>query len=175
MKRRRIISDRHLYWNIKGLGHFVVFFCLNYLRFMRFERYHFEQIVVPLRYHSWNGMFREGKSYFAQLSIPFGRAVGASSHRCPRARPPFRASIPHCRLRARASAWRYRRVAGWLRRKKPSRESRKRVLRVMRKRGLLVGGNRKATTQFEARVALTLTNLPKGRELARHADCWQKE
>ncbi len=40
----------HRYWNIKGLGHFVVFFCLNCLRFMRFERYHFEQIVVPLRY-----------------------------------------------------------------------------------------------------------------------------
>jgi hypothetical protein len=43
---------KHTYWNIKGLGHFVVFFCLNYLRFMRLERYHFEQMVVPLRYHS---------------------------------------------------------------------------------------------------------------------------
>src|SRR5258708_35255951 len=120
-------------------------------------------------------MFREGKSYFAQLSIPFGRAVGASSHRCPRARPPFRASIPHCRLRARASASRYRRLAGWLRRKENLRVNRKRVLRVMRERGLLVGGNRKATTQLEASVAVALTDLPKGRELARHADCWQKE
>jgi len=44
--------DRHTYWNIKGLGHFVVFFCLNYLRFMHFERYHFEQIAVSHRYHS---------------------------------------------------------------------------------------------------------------------------
>ena len=42
----------HRYWNIKGLGHFVVFFFLNCLRFMRFEQYHFEQIVVPHRHHS---------------------------------------------------------------------------------------------------------------------------
>jgi len=52
MKCRRIIDKRHRYWNIKGLGHCVVFFCLNYLCFMCFERYHFEQIVVSLRYHS---------------------------------------------------------------------------------------------------------------------------
>jgi hypothetical protein len=52
MKCGRIIGERHRYWNIKGLGHFVVFFCLNYLRFMHFERYHFEQIVVSHRYHS---------------------------------------------------------------------------------------------------------------------------
>jgi hypothetical protein len=51
MACRQIIGDGHTYWNIKGLGHFVVFFCLNCLRFMRFERYHFERMVVPLRYH----------------------------------------------------------------------------------------------------------------------------
>jgi hypothetical protein len=51
MECRWIIGEPDRYWNIKGLGHFVVFFCLNYLRFMRFERYHLEQIVVPLRYH----------------------------------------------------------------------------------------------------------------------------
>ncbi len=49
-RARQVLLDR--YWNIKGLGHFVVFFCLNYLRFMRFGRYHFEQVVVPLRYRS---------------------------------------------------------------------------------------------------------------------------
>jgi hypothetical protein len=52
MKCRRVIGERHRYWNIKGLGHFVVFFGLNYLRFIRFGWYHFEQIVVSLRYHS---------------------------------------------------------------------------------------------------------------------------
>jgi hypothetical protein len=40
------------YWNIKGLGHFVVSFWLNCLCFLRFGWYHFEQTVVPSRYHS---------------------------------------------------------------------------------------------------------------------------
>jgi hypothetical protein len=35
MKCRRIIGDRHRYWNIKGLGYFVLFFGLNYICFMR--------------------------------------------------------------------------------------------------------------------------------------------
>jgi hypothetical protein len=64
MKCRRIIGEPHAYWNIKGLGHFVVFFCLNYLRFMHFERYHFEQIVVSHRYHSGSGMFWRQEDHF---------------------------------------------------------------------------------------------------------------
>jgi hypothetical protein len=51
MDCRRIIGEPDRYWNIKGLGHFVVFFCLNCLRFMRFERYHVDLIGVPLWYH----------------------------------------------------------------------------------------------------------------------------
>ena len=52
MKCGQIIDGRLGYWNIKGCSHFVVSFWLNYLFFLRYERYHFEQIVVPLRYHS---------------------------------------------------------------------------------------------------------------------------
>jgi hypothetical protein len=52
MECRRIIGEGHRYWNIKGLGHFVVVFGLNYLRFIRLRRYHFEYIVVSLWYHS---------------------------------------------------------------------------------------------------------------------------
>jgi hypothetical protein len=40
------------YWNIKGCSHFVVSFWLNSLCFLCWAWYHFEQIVVPLRYHS---------------------------------------------------------------------------------------------------------------------------
>ncbi len=70
MKCRRVIGERHAYWNIKGLGHFVVFFCLNYLRFMRFERYHFEQIVVPLRDHSLKGCFVSKKAISRNFRYP---------------------------------------------------------------------------------------------------------
>jgi hypothetical protein len=59
MKCRRVIGEGHGYWNIKGWGHFVVCFCLNYLYFLRYARYHFEQIVAPLRHHSRKGMFCE--------------------------------------------------------------------------------------------------------------------
>jgi hypothetical protein len=52
MKCRRIIGEGHRYWNIKGCSHFVVSFWLNYLFFLRYAWYHFEQSVVPLRYHS---------------------------------------------------------------------------------------------------------------------------
>jgi hypothetical protein len=52
MQCSRIIDGRHRYWNIKGWGHFVVFFRLNRLHFLRFAWYHFEQKVVPLWYRS---------------------------------------------------------------------------------------------------------------------------
>jgi hypothetical protein len=52
MECRRVISERHRYWNIKGWGHFVVVFRLNRLHCLRFAWYHFEQQVVPLRYRS---------------------------------------------------------------------------------------------------------------------------
>ena len=52
MKCRRVISERHRYWNIKGWGHFVVCFWPNYFYFLHFVWYHFEQKVVPLRHHS---------------------------------------------------------------------------------------------------------------------------
>jgi hypothetical protein len=35
-------------FNIKGWGHFVVYFRLNFLHFLRFGWYRFEQTVVPL-------------------------------------------------------------------------------------------------------------------------------
>src|SRR5882762_3237715 len=40
------------YWNIKGLGYFVVFFGLNCICFMRLSRYHSRPKVVSLWYHS---------------------------------------------------------------------------------------------------------------------------
>src|SRR5947199_5820389 len=40
------------YWNIKGLGYFVMFFGLNYICFMRLCRYHSRPKVVSLWYHS---------------------------------------------------------------------------------------------------------------------------
>src|SRR5260370_25822603 len=40
------------YWNIKGVGYFVVFFGLNYICFMRLCRYHSRPTVVSLWYHS---------------------------------------------------------------------------------------------------------------------------
>ena len=52
MKCRWVIGEGHWYWNIKGCGHFVVFFWIKYLYFLRYARHHFEPIVVPLRYHS---------------------------------------------------------------------------------------------------------------------------
>ena len=52
MKWMWIECGRHGYWNIKGWGHFVVYFRLNRLHFLRFARYHFEQKVVPPRYRS---------------------------------------------------------------------------------------------------------------------------
>jgi hypothetical protein len=47
-----IIGERHRYWNIKGWGHFVVYFRLNYFYFLLFTWYHLEQTVVPLWYRS---------------------------------------------------------------------------------------------------------------------------
>jgi hypothetical protein len=52
MECRRKIYERHGYWNIKGWGHFVVYFWLNRLHFLPFAWYHLEQRVVPRRYHS---------------------------------------------------------------------------------------------------------------------------
>ena len=52
MKCRRIIGDRHTYWNIKGWGHFVVFVCANCLSFRLLAEGHLEHIVAPLRYRS---------------------------------------------------------------------------------------------------------------------------
>src|SRR6266851_4792151 len=52
MKCRRIIGERHRYWNIKGCSRFAVSFWLNYLYFLRFPWCHFEEIVAPTRYHS---------------------------------------------------------------------------------------------------------------------------
>jgi hypothetical protein len=52
MKCRRIIGERHRYWNIKGWGHFVVLVCVNYLSLRLFGGGYFEQIMAPLRYHS---------------------------------------------------------------------------------------------------------------------------
>jgi hypothetical protein len=42
------------YWNIKGWGRLLVVFCLNCFHFQCLERHHFEQTVVPLRYHSFS-------------------------------------------------------------------------------------------------------------------------
>jgi hypothetical protein len=47
MECRRIIGEGHGYWKIKGWGHFVVYFRLNFLDFLRFAWYHFKQTVVP--------------------------------------------------------------------------------------------------------------------------------
>ncbi len=52
MQCRGIVGERHRYWNIKGWGHFVVFFWLNYFYFLRFAWYHLDQKVVPLRHQS---------------------------------------------------------------------------------------------------------------------------
>jgi len=52
MKCRRVISERHRYWNIKGWGHFVAFLWLKRFRFLRFAWHHFEANVVPLWYRS---------------------------------------------------------------------------------------------------------------------------
>jgi hypothetical protein len=49
---RRVIGERHRYWNIKGWGHFVGPFWLNYFYFLRFAWHHFEQTVVPVWYRS---------------------------------------------------------------------------------------------------------------------------
>ena len=49
---RRIIGERHRYWNIKGWGHCVAFFWLNCCYFLRFAWYHFGQTVVPVWYRS---------------------------------------------------------------------------------------------------------------------------
>jgi hypothetical protein len=48
----QIIDGRNRYWNIKGWGHFVMYFRLNRLHFLRFARYHFEHKAVPLWYHA---------------------------------------------------------------------------------------------------------------------------
>jgi hypothetical protein len=45
-------SGKAGYWNINGWGHFVTYFLLNRLHFLRFAWYHFEQKVVPLRHHA---------------------------------------------------------------------------------------------------------------------------
>jgi len=50
MECSRIVVEAPGYWNIKGWGHFVAFFWLNYFYFLRFAWYHLEQKVVPL----WN-------------------------------------------------------------------------------------------------------------------------
>ena len=52
MQCKRMVGERLRYWNIKGWGHFVVFFGLNYLYFRHFERHHCEQIVVPPWYRT---------------------------------------------------------------------------------------------------------------------------
>jgi hypothetical protein len=49
---RRVIGGRHAYWNIKGWGHFVVFFWFKRFRFLGFAWYHFDQKVVPPWYRS---------------------------------------------------------------------------------------------------------------------------
>jgi hypothetical protein len=52
MKCRRIIGERHRYWNIKGWGHFVALVCFNHLSVRLFGGGYFEQLVAPLKYHS---------------------------------------------------------------------------------------------------------------------------
>jgi hypothetical protein len=52
MQCRRVIGERDGYWNIKGWGHCVAFFCLNCRYFLRFAWYHFGQKVVPVWYRS---------------------------------------------------------------------------------------------------------------------------
>lgn len=52
MKYRWVIGERHGYWNIKGWGHFVAYFRFNFLHFLRFGWYHFEQTLVPKWYRS---------------------------------------------------------------------------------------------------------------------------
>jgi hypothetical protein len=51
MECRRIISDRYRYWNIKGWGHFVVSFCVNYLSSRLLAVGHVEQMLAPLWHH----------------------------------------------------------------------------------------------------------------------------
>jgi hypothetical protein len=52
MKCRRVIGERHRYWNIKGWGHFVVFVCVNCLCFRLLAEGRFEHVMAPLWYHS---------------------------------------------------------------------------------------------------------------------------
>jgi hypothetical protein len=52
MRCRRIIGDRHTYWNIKGWGHFAVFVCANCLSFRLLAEGRLGHIVAPLRYRS---------------------------------------------------------------------------------------------------------------------------
>src|SRR5260370_979365 len=87
----------------------VVFPGLNCSPFIHFEWYHREQIVVPHRHHSRRGIFRRQGNHFSQNSMPFRRAAGERSVRLQRARLPFRASLPPCRLRALKSGGRQHR------------------------------------------------------------------
>ena len=99
MECRRIIGDRHTYWNIKGWGHFVVFFYANCLSFRLLAEGRLGTncgtTSVPLQKGKH---FMAKTSDFAQLSIPFRRTAGKSSSCCQRTWLPFRASIPHRRL-----------------------------------------------------------------------------
>ena len=52
MKCRRVIDERHRYWNIKGWGHFVAFVRVNCFFFRLFGGGYFERLVAPLRHHS---------------------------------------------------------------------------------------------------------------------------
>ena len=52
MKCRRMVGERHRYWNIKGWGHFVVSVRVNCLPFKPFGEGYFVQLVAPLRHHS---------------------------------------------------------------------------------------------------------------------------
>jgi hypothetical protein len=48
---------KHTYWNIKGCGHFVLFFFVNRLSFRLFAEGRFGHIVAPLWYHSRKVIF----------------------------------------------------------------------------------------------------------------------
>jgi hypothetical protein len=59
MECRRIIGERHRYWNIKGWGHFVVFFCVNCISFRLLGAGRLDHMVAPL-WHRFGKMIFHG-------------------------------------------------------------------------------------------------------------------
>lgn len=52
MEYRRIMDDGHRYWNIKGWGHFVVFFWVNCISFRVLAEGRLDHMAAPLWHRS---------------------------------------------------------------------------------------------------------------------------